>query len=303
MGSCRPDFSACQASGSEAQWQKPKKLSQWSVPAFFWSLPWPSSHLMNIQPGAGERVDGEGVRETSGTEQKMVGIKQSTGGSGELLPATWQADASRWASLSTDSKLAASSACNRHPSPVEGWRVTAVCFIPIHVSRRLRRSSSLPASAGSSAGRAGGWAVGRGTRQKGCSLWVNPWGAPTASPVLLLSFVPAFWRPFFFSPLQSISLQCLGRKGCSGSCFSAVKVGHLPKMGRFSKKLNKKKIKPMQCFLFCPLHHQPHLFSVFHGVPLESISWGRNWWSPHFASELAEGRSELKEPFLSLGLL
>lgn len=199
MGSCWPDFSACQASRSEAQWQKPKKCSQWSIPAFFWSLPRLSSHLMNILTGARERVDGEGVRETLGTEQKMLGIKQSTGGSWELLPATWQADAGRWATLSTDSKLAASSACNQHPSPAEQQTVTAVWFIPAHVFCRLRHTSLLPTWPGVSAHRAGYWAVGRGTRAKGCSMQLNPWGTLTAPPMLLLSFVPGIWWPF--SPL------------------------------------------------------------------------------------------------------
>lgn len=41
----------------------------------------------------------------------------------------------------------------------------------------------------------------------------------------------------------------------------------------------------------------------FHGVALELILWSRNWWSPLFASESAEGKSEMKEPFLCVGLL
>lgn len=41
---------------------------------------------------------------------------------------------------------------------------------------------------------------------------------------------------------------------------------------------------------------------VFHGVALELILWCRNW-SPLFANESAEGKSEMKEPFLCVGLL
>lgn len=42
---------------------------------------------------------------------------------------------------------------------------------------------------------------------------------------------------------------------------------------------------------------------LFHGVALELILWGRNCWSPLFANESAERKSEMKEPFLCVGLL
>lgn len=67
---------------------------------------------------------------------------------------------------------------------------------------------------------------------KGCSVQVNTWGSPTASPVLPFSFAPPFRWPFFplFNPFRC---DAWVRKGFSGSHFSAVKRGHLPEMGWF----------------------------------------------------------------------
>lgn len=223
----------------------------------------PSSGLSTVCPltswiscrGDGERVDGEGEGAEDAGDQTKCRREQGA-------PAHYMTDrCSKWAALSTDSNLAASSACTRHTSSAKQWRIMAVHFIPIHVFCSLRHASPLPGWTRASALRAETWAVGRGT--------MTPPGrwTPEALPQHHLCCCSALCLHSVtsFSHLQPISLWCLGRKGFSGSRFSRFKRDICPKWDGFQKILIKKKTYPCNISYFVHYIISPICFSV---------SWG-----------------------------
>lgn len=255
MGSCWPDFSACQASGSECGRGPRNAHSRAYLPSSGLS----SSVLSHDECSAKGMGNGcmERVR-----EQKMLEIKESAGGSREVFPTTWQTDAGKWAASSIDSNLAASCACTWHTSSAKDRELWLCISSPSTFS--IVWGMPAPCQCKLEPVHSGLWA----------ELWARvPWLLQVALRCshsitwAAAQLLPAFSDQFFLS--QSISLWCLRRKVFQGLTSLWFKQDICPKWDGFQKILIKKKKQPNQN----PCNVSYFVHFVISPICL-SVSWG-----------------------------